>query len=391
MRISFILLFFSFLFIQCSNKNKVYVEKETKHSDKKIKYKVTPYIIEKPTIDSINYNHYSVYNSPSEGSFILLLNKISRSFEIYNLSKKTLIFKKPFENFVGSTEDYGNVSSIHFQNFDSIFISQQYLISLIDTSKIIFSKTINNPESNAIPKYFYLNQGEFPIYYDNQQNGLLIQTYCSRCKFYDKNYFKSPVESIIRFDSEEILSFPTQYSKRYLEGYYGFSNQVFRTVYNEFSFYSFPIDPNIYVYNRKSNNLKIVGGRTSYQKTEPISLELEHKNNSNIKMRHAYQIPFYHQVIYDPYRKYYYRFFSKSLSLKNEDGTYNSWGDKELILMVFNSNLELLKEINLGKHKYSTKKSFVTKEGLFISYAHYKNKQYDKSSIKFDLFQFSEN
>jgi hypothetical protein len=386
---SILILLLLILLNSCGNQRQIYLEKKTSIGNEKIQYTISPYVIKDAILDSIEYNNYSVYQDSSGVSFIFLLNEATANFEIYNLEEKSLVLKKPYLNLIGAPDEYGEINSIYFHNFDSIFIAQHFLISLIDTSQIIFSKIINDPESDLNPEAFYLNQGEFPIFYDSEAKGLLIQTYCSACKFYENNYFESPIESIIKFDSKSILKFPTQYSRKYLEGYYGFANQVHRTTYNEFSYYSFPIDPNIYEFNRKNNTLNILGGRSNFQITEPNTLERKYKDDSNRKFRHMYQVPFYHQVIFDPYRNYFYRFFSKSLPLKNEDGTYNSWGDKELILMVFNSKFELLEEVKLGKHKYSTTKSFVTKDGLFISNSHYKNSNYDKKSIRFNLFKFS--
>ncbi len=70
-------------------------------------------------------------------------------------------------------------------------------------------------------------------------------------------------------------------------------------------------------------------------------------------------------------------------------GHYNSWGEKELVLIVFNKKFELLDEIEFGKHKYNSDKSFVGKEGLYLSYAHYKNPEYDKYSLKFDILKIA--
>ena len=102
-------------------------------------------------------------------------------------------------------------------------------------------------------------------------------------------------------------------------------------------------------------------------------------------MEHFTVTPFYSEVLYDRYRKLYYRFFWKDIPLKNKDGKYNSLEDKRKILMVFNSKNEIIGEYELSKY-YTDYVSFVGKSGLYIRYISPDPRDSDQAVFKIFTF-----
>lgn len=61
--------------------------------------------------------------------------------------------------------------------------------------------------------------------------------------------------------------------------------------------------------------------------------------------------------------------------------------DKELILMIFDGELKLIKEVNLGKGVYNSSKSFVGDNGLYL--LHFQQEDsLNLNKIDYDLYEF---
>lgn len=386
--IKFLLLILLISTISACAKKSLYTEVHTKHLPKSLEYTIKHINLNNTENDTIVFKHFSLYHN-NDTSYLLVLNNYLQQLQIYNLTTQNIQSSRKLADLdIFKNPDYGEINSIYFHNFDSIFVAQEYRISIINYQETIYSKPINDLKNNKLPQNYYANLDHAPIYFDQALKGVVTQNYCAACGFSDIKYYKSSIESLISIESDQIINFPIQYPTLYTNNYYGFANHIFRTVKDSLSIFSFPIDPNIYIYNRREDSLRIIGGKSRYQLNAAIPLSRKLKKDSNKKLEHLASVPFYHQILYDPFRKLYYRFFSKELNIKNDDGTYNNWGDKEIVLMVFNENFDLLDEIDLGKHKYGIFHSFVSKEGLFISTSHYKNPNYNKFKAMFDVYTF---
>lgn len=376
------------IFLNCSIAH--YIETSTiKSENHNIKYTSEYFTIPIETIDTVLYRHFN-YTIFKGRECLFLKNDFYNSFDLIDLENKTLVFRKElYDDLYFDTETYGEINSVYFYSPDSIFVLQTYRIAIADTNKIYFTKEINGRELNKNTKFTYRNLNHFPVFYDPSTKDILMQQFCSGCAIHKKEYYSTNVEVSFNLNNNEFTIFPLKYSKKYLDGYYGFANHVYRTVAGENNIYSFPIDPNIYVFNRDQKKIFIYGGRSNSHTTDAQKLPLKNKDDSNIKFRHMASVPYYQEILSDPYRGLYYRFFAKYQPEKNEDGTFNSWGDKELVLMVFNNNFELIKEIDLGQHEHSNLLSFVGKKGLYISQNHYKSKNFEPHLLKFSIYNFT--
>jgi len=375
-----------FLLTDCNRKT--YYESPTGKSNEQVSYKIEPFYFDFPSKDSVAFKDYNIFISPADSTnFLAIINYNTYHLELYNLSNGKRHFKKALRDILG--KDYGGfggVNSFYFLNFDTILLAQENAITLFDTLAINKIVQINNSSVERNPEMFYENMGQSPIIYDSNQNSVAIQSYCSGCDASSKKFYEQPIEAIILLDSNKVVPSPIYYSEKYLDNYYGFAIHVYQTTIDDVSYFSFPVDPNIYIYNRKTKKMKVKGGRSQFQLKDAPPVKNKYKNDSEFKFNHLTQIPSYNVIIPDSYRSLYYRFFYKGIALENEDGTFNSYGDKELVLMVFDKNFDLIKEIDIGKHKYTTGKSFVTKEGLFLSQSHYKNTAKDKKT-RFDIIK----
>lgn len=387
-----ILVFGGFAF-SCGKSN--YQEAPTIINSKKLNIQFEYYELGGSEIDTIGYTIFDTY-AFADQDYLLVFNTRNRQIEIYDLSGRKRLFAKPLRNFFNTT-DYGEILGVHFYSFDSIFVSQERMVTILDTNTVLRQIPLNVPEKRkwssggtaADLMYLYDPGTLFPIRYDPKANGVLLHSFCIGCGGENKKYFHSPIEALVPLEGGAIEYYPISYSKLYLDDYYGFAKHIYRITVGDTSFISFITDPNIYGIDRREKEKFVIGGRSPSQTKDLFPLAKKHKRDTEEKMNHLSSIPLYRDIRYDPHRKLFYRFFSDYQPIKNADGTYNSFGDKALSLLVFNESFELISEIDLGKYKYISNKSFVTKDGLYLSASHYKYPERSNKKLQFDVLKIS--
>lgn len=371
---------------KCSPLKQEYSELKTKYSLKKLELNVKNIDFSEEKYISNISNNFSAYTK-NDSSYILAQNSANGFIEIYNLENQHRICYLDHLDSTVIKPSLGPVSSILFHNFDSIFIAQDEALLLIDSSSFIKSISINESQSSRDEHYFYRNLDHFPIKYDKINDGILIETYSTRYNPHNPKYYKQPIESIINLGDGKATNYNIGFPGLYYNNYFGFANIKSRATANNFSYYSFFADPNIYKYNRNNSKLEIFGGKSIHHTTVNPELSKKYKYNNTEKIRHLQQVNGYSEILLDPYRDLVYRFFRPAIPLKNKDGTYNVYGDKESYIMVFDKNFSLIDEIKLDKYYYNIHKSFVTPNGLYIK--KYLNDTESHQYMQYDIFQFN--
>lgn len=100
--------------------------------------------------------------------------------------------------------------------------------------------------------------------------------------------------------------------------------------------------------------------------------------------------PNYIKIIYDPFRKLYYRFSQSSLNRFPNDGEYYYdflIENRELYLTVLDEDFNLILNQSLPKGKYDPSRSFVFSKGLWVP--HEISNVLDENKLYGDLFQLS--
>lgn len=318
--------------------------------------------------------------------YLAIINRLTEKLEVYNISENRLITSIDYLNLTGDVDEFGRVLSFTIHNFDSIFFLQQYLLSMTNTVEVKWAKEINTGKGQYKDIFLY-NLDHAPIYYDQYNNKISVQTYCYSCEDYKKSYYTSMIHASYSPEDDTYTELPVSHSKMYIDNYYGFHNHIFRREYDDRYVVSFSADPNIYIYNKLDKEIEVNGGRCSYQPTDVRILNRKYKADDNKKLRHFTIEPFYDTILYDEYRNLYYRFFYTGVEDKNPDGTYNTMGDKELILMLFDHDLKLITEINYGSSRYFPSLSFVGKEGLYLKVHQLHDSTLSQTKMYYDVLR----
>jgi len=307
---------------------------------------------------------------------------------IYCMNLKTKIVEDSiniiFEK--GEKEKYGEVTSFCFSGSDSIFLLMDKAIFFVENKirkKVI---PINELDSSQFTSFRFANLENAPIYYDNKMKEIIGQVYCSTCFQSQKSFYKQKIVGSISIETGKVKLYNMSYPDIYVMQYYGFANHVYIDNYCNNTYLSFPCDPNIFILNRYSNKYEIIPAKSIFQNNAARPLDTVFANSREEKMKHMVTVPYYTELRYDKNREVIYRFYLKELNIKTSSGKYNSFDNKQLILLVLNKNNEVVGEYPLDKY-YNNYISFVGKDGLYINY--FSKERFDTGKIVFKILTFN--
>ena len=182
---------------------------------------------------------------------------------------------------------------------------------------------------------------------------------------------------------------PIRYPELYNEDIYSSSGNIFFSrAYNPESeelVYSFPIDPFLYIIDKKGNIKKAKAKSEYFTKAEPMQ---NHNYDYQRRRRYYLETPQYHYIIYDPYRQVYYRFCLLAINF-NSKKTYHGFISLEMpaTIIVLDNNFNTLVETKLPEKKLFFSKSFITEEGLWLSNNSPLNPDFEENQLSYTLFK----
>jgi len=398
--IQIILIFLTIISISCKRdrKEEKYIIKSKWASDREL-YQVKTDSIQ-IAIDSNSIATYFTVSIFTENNIDYLFgyNAVTSSIDIFNLTArkfyKRLKLKRDstfFKNLDKQDLDKNrSITDIHVLNFDSIIVNySNKKIFILDTSMRV--KKVVELAGSALKNKV---SGQSTSYSNN-----------FRMFFFDKKLILGQIYSVYNWEEkvpsflsldlvkEENTFLPLTYSN-YLYDIKGNAGYMTAIATSEFQkpgvlTYGFFYESNIYQYNPKDSNIYSYGGKMSNGKNIVDSISYHTDEDLKKWDVHILENSQFFNIMYDKYRKLYYRFSLKNIPYKNGK-YYNSLLDKPLILMVFNEKLELIKELELPKYLYAVNTWFVTPEGLFISPTGRKNKFKDFDHLRYHIIKIKQ-
>lgn len=129
----------------------------------------------------------------------------------------------------------------------------------------------------------------------------------------------------------------------------------------------FQQSPMILCYNAKTNHVDSMYIKNKYYKpiVEDTSY-IKELSLPNYIMRQYILNFLYQSMVYSPYEDVYYRFFAKDLSLKNEDGLFNTTADKIYGVTLIDGNFDIIGDVCFKQGEYY-RKYYPTRMGLLNS------------------------
>jgi len=393
----FFLIFLSFNFFACKNSNENKYIVKTKLAENENDYVLEIKSIKIPCNNLIRrYFTYTILNQQNENYLIGYNPKLS-SIDIYNLDKRLFIKrlnlyskKLSISNLDKKDLDKSrSVNDIVAKNMDSIILNYgNKKIIILDTAlrckKIISLDSV--VKGSNIPIKLVSYSHDFKMFFF--ENRLILKQLYSNYNW----EIRVPIFAALNLENAKLTNLPVTYSDYLynIKGNAGFLSSVITSEFqkNDVMTYNFIYESNIYQYNPKTSTITCYGAKVSKGKNLVDSISYKNEEDINKWVTHHVENPQFFNVIYDKYRRLYYRFSLRDISQRN--GNYfNTILDKPLTLMVFNEKFEVIKELDLPMYKYAINTWFLTKEGLFISPTHEKNRIFESSYLKFDIIKIS--
>lgn len=375
------LLYLSIILLLVSCKHSNYKEENTKYG-KKIAYNLIDNIALFDSAFSFRVSLSSNIKQTQDDFFVCFYSEFDSGIYVYNIDQQKFLQKNNISSLI-NIDSFGSIQSIYLHNEDSIFIQQDYKISLLSENKIKTNWNINHIEDTLNEDCIFPLDAN-PFYFDWHNKQLVLQHYNCMCYFDSVRFFSSSPIVYLNTLNENITTPNIRYSYLYDDGYYGFKNKIFIRHDDENTYLSYLIDPNIYIVNHKTKTQKIVGGKSKFQKRSAINLGNDMMGRNDKKMEDLRTDFWYHEIIPDTKRRLYYRFFGKEMPLKNEKNKLNKLEEKEYSLMVFNDNFEVIDEIEFPEKILPI--LYISNKGIYVV----KFNRNNKNKIpKYYLIQFN--
>lgn len=327
------------------------------------------------------------YEEPQK-AWLLFGNEDINEAILYELPSGKIEKRMKFD--MRGSNRIGIYKGAFIHNFDSIFVisgtyyTEFFLIDTAGTVKDKFSvESINNGEfhNGLVPLYCHLSMETV------FRNGLLnlntdVMAAISNADLHTQSicisYDIGKGELIERFKYPE---FDDTYKSPL--GYYS-------RAHNGSDFiYSF----------RRLDDLYILKGNGAYEimpcQSQFRRQDLDWINNRTdpivIQKKRGVENPRYGSIMFDKYRKLFYRIFKPGYKLKTGDSAdqYSEYPPL-FSLMVIDENLTLIGETLMPMNTYDPEMAFITRDGLFLA-LHPDNPKYNPDSLAFERMMITDN
>ena len=295
------------------------------------------------------------------------------TIQIFN-KKNTRYFTYIIENY------------IYFYKYDSKKIIKKIFI---DNEKYGFIDSYKIKSEDSIYIYSYFKQQLFLLNKNAKKiNSWSLKNYCSKNSVYPSGTTNTPIEII--GDDVYMTSIPSKnnefnlglfcninnnkisehfntktykfYKKHLISQYYEIYSTVNRSS-NKF-IYSFPLENNIYVYDKtKKESEKYYAGS---RKIKTINKYFKDWKNDNKSLDFYSKTPNYHSILFDKFRNCYYRFAYLPIDTTKSYTKEELITKKPLVVIILDEKFQKIGETLLNKENYLPHISFITKEGLNI-------------------------
>ncbi|WP_175574428.1 DUF4221 family protein [Algoriphagus marinus] len=338
-------------------------------------------------IDSLSLPFYDYFQVIERNniSYLMGLNRQSVALDFIPLEGKYDIAHLSFaEDGPGSVD--ADLDIVHFFSEDSILTIQDRAprFNVLNGKGELmnsYRKTIRDTKGLEMFPVSYSYLGQWPVFLDSVW---VLPVYpdldVKSNAYYKRNKFMvyDPVKNEV---VDEFGAYPAMYQG---ENYFDILREpnLTRTPKGTF-LVTFPADPGIYEYQ--------LGAETviyhHYPDWERFTNEgIDRNGDMQQFVNHYISSAWFQQLMYDPYRKVYYRFGKESQELRRSDGEKNTAFDAEWRIFILDKELDQIGTYALDANRFNPLFSFVSEEGLFI----YDNQREHDDEMVFGIFQISE-
>ena len=312
---------------------------------------------------------YAYHTFEQDGRLYLVwVNSQSNSLNIYDLQTsekvETLIFPEEGPNGVKQ------LNAVYMPNRDSLYVrdyrnAQLYLFSVPDLQRIGTFDFFSGPTDNYIYDFptCKLERIGDRIYAcaKNQAN-----TYADQAV----RYARSPVGRWVDLASAAsgatpLARYPVAYEAAYVPGeMWSYS----RTVGPDGNLiYSFAIDHQLYVENLRDGSVAAYGAKGRHI---PAQLPENSARDDIADIRYKVETPVDESIIYDKYRRLYYRIYRRGGEVEdvnNIKGAMRDYRQRPVSMLVLNEHFQVVADVDLDGATYYSPNFLVLPAGFYLS------------------------
>lgn len=319
------------------------------------------------------------------------LNEYNNSLYFYEYESmrpiKRIVFEKEGLNEVPMPMGY------HIKNMDSIYIYSKLQNVLLANYKGEIMNQISLSDGYNMMSYNKLWTYKFPEFYvETAKPFITTSKYLLLTGYFSGDIPDEILDTFkftaqIDYDMKEVT-----YTHGYPISVYGgnvnWGEGLFMEVFTSLDpsekkiVYSFPISHNLFVADLDIDSYEEVYGGSNFA-GDIISIDKKPGKATVDEIKSAFvQQDMYASIIYDKFRKVYYRFLRKALP---DAAVQTSWKEKTIAVIIMDEDFNYLGETVLGTERnWHWQNSFVTKEGLNIEYID--NTNIDEMNLLLKIF-----
>lgn len=217
------------------------------------------------------------------------------------------------------------------------------------------------------PQYLLKTVNPF-IFVDNKTIYLTGQTFKSLSKNNIERFKFTACINTLNNDVKFNYTYPTEIYGSNSNWEEGIATQVYPTLSHDGRIlHSYPASHDIYIRDLNSDSVtKVYGGSNFASTIRSIDYDDVERTPSKLCLIHFLKQDLYGGIIYDKFRKVYYRFVECKIP---EATLQNTLNEKTINVIIMNEKFQYLGETKIGTGKeWNWSNSFVTEEGLNIEY-----------------------
>ncbi len=344
-------------------------------------------------VDSVTSNvsdFLTYYDDNQSGSgYLFSINTFINELQIFDLNQEKLIQSIPVE--MNGERGVGPFKGVHVKDFENIllFPNEDNRVYIIDTTGTKFQKVEYDQPigyNNAMISSSFFSAS--PLYTDNK---LVVKT------LYQGNYRSISNRELAKKHTAYAIDmntgqtemlphfFPDDYFKE------GMKHFEFSAVHSDKgAVYSFFGDHHLYFSARVDAPLTKVSAPSKFLKKE---LDIFPANGGGAERGKYFSTSdHYGNLLYDKYRKVYYRFCYPELDITDIQALrQNIQFPTKFTVMILDEALNIIGETMFDKNsELVPKNAFVGKKGLYMSVNHPESKLNDEGRFSFSLLTLKE-
>lgn len=303
-----------------------------------------------------------------------IITESSDSFSIISLSNKQ-VHKYPIP--------IRNSTARAFELLPNSLIALLYSNEFVVADwngEVLYQFEFENPCEIDGDTTYLLSDLNPELLYDTSNKTYFVSHNTMTKNFVNADFYKSSIESVLNEYSKKFNSLPISFPVWFQKNFYGFTLSYHRVLNNNNELiYSFPATGELSIFNLNTKSTHSIDVSSTHHLRPILGLDSISSNDLSQSFLRDIVCDVYGRILYDPYRKLYFRFFYQGVSEQNDSGAFNGLKDKPSYLMVIDSTFKLQAEFELPKNTI-TKFAFVGKRGLYIPI---------RPEYKYDADQFS--